>query len=79
MKFLVIFVLTLATASAFERPVFFGDIPLDEESEGRITNGQAASDGQFPYQVGLSLNGVWCGGSLISTTYVLTAAHCVYG
>ncbi|XP_054732570.1 serine protease 1-like isoform X2 [Anastrepha obliqua] len=49
---------------------------------GRITNGEKATAGQFPYQVGLLLksnavSSAWCGGSLISNTYVLTAAHCI--
>ncbi|XP_035913495.1 brachyurin-like [Anopheles stephensi] len=47
----------------------------------RITNGQEATPGQFPYQIvllsefatGTSL----CGGSILTTNFVLTAAHCV--
>nr|CAD7462023.1 unnamed protein product [Timema tahoe] len=46
----------------------------------RITNGEQASRGQFPYQAALYLDGrSFCGGSLISTTWVLTAAHCTLG
>nr|CAD7606072.1 unnamed protein product [Timema genevievae] len=46
----------------------------------RITNGNQASRGQFPYQAALYLDGrSFCGGSLISTTWVLTAAHCTLG
>lgn len=50
---------------------------------GRIIGGQEATPNQFPYQAGLRLNipgnanqGT-CGGSLVSTTRVVTAAHCV--
>lgn len=49
----------------------------------RIIGGQEATANQFPYQVGLLLytkNSTevgLCGGALISTKRVLTAAHCV--
>ena len=88
MKVLIVFALALATASAFDlrsaeiqqRNVV---VPV-LEPEGRITNGQQAAVGQFPYQVGLSLtisalSSSWCGGSVISNNFVMTAAHCVDG
>jgi len=44
----------------------------------KIVGGDFAFEGQFPYQVSLFLDSsFFCGGSLISSTTVLTAAHCV--
>ncbi|TMW46059.1 hypothetical protein DOY81_008863 [Sarcophaga bullata] len=82
MKVLIVFALALATASAEvqQRNVVVPALEL----EGRITNGNQAAVGQFPYQVGMSLyknafTTTWCGGSVISRDFVLTAAHCVDG
>ncbi|XP_065577993.1 trypsin-1-like isoform X2 [Artemia franciscana] len=54
--------------------------------QGRIINGRDVPDGALPWQVGVK----WrdrstgrfkhiCGGSIISATHVLSAAHCVVG
>ena len=58
-------------------------VPVGESIESRrrpIIAGKSASVSQFPYQAGLimkvSESNYLCGGSLISSTRVLTAAHC---
>lgn len=46
----------------------------------RIVGGVNASEGQFPWQVSIHMDNVYfCGGSLISGNWVLTAGHCVDG
>jgi secreted trypsin-like serine protease len=48
------------------------------DADPHITNGYTATHGQFPWQVAITIdNSYFCGGSLISDDWVLTAAHCV--
>uniref|UniRef100_A0A8C6U168 Transmembrane serine protease 3a n=1 Tax=Neogobius melanostomus TaxID=47308 RepID=A0A8C6U168_9GOBI len=46
----------------------------------RIVGGNMSRPGQFPWQVSLQIRGEhMCGGSIITSQWVLTAAHCGYG
>jgi secreted trypsin-like serine protease len=57
--------------------------PLPPTRGGRIVGGTIVSPHSHPWQAGLLIavpgGTILCGGSLISTTRVLTAAHCTVG
>lgn len=51
-----------------------------KELTGRIIGGTEADQGQFPYQVSLRDDyGHFCGGSIISNRWIMTAQHCAEG
>jgi len=63
--------------AAYEEAVPVFTIPL-KSGESRIIGGEEAAKGQFPYQAAITLSDYdFCGGSLISKNWVLTAGHCV--
>ena len=54
-------------------------LTLDGKLLEWIVGGTEADKHEYPWQVGFVEKGetdIWCGGSLISDSWVLTAAHC---
>ncbi|HET9909993.1 MAG TPA: serine protease, partial [Anaerolineales bacterium] len=58
--------------------------PVRDPNDPEIVGGAASDPGEWPWQVALiggsdpDLLGQFCGGSLITSQWVVTAAHCVY-
>jgi len=53
---------------------------LENPGKERIVGGHEAAENEWPWQVALFIDDAWfCGGSLISDEYVMTAAHCADG
>ena len=58
-------------------------LPGKVKTEPRIVNGRPATQDQYPHQALIFINtlqGTYqCGGSLLNSLWVLSAAHCVIG
>ncbi|KAG5673370.1 hypothetical protein PVAND_003426 [Polypedilum vanderplanki] len=86
-KFLLLLTIILFFAVILEAGVTHvlpNQLPLFERKvQGRIVGGSRPSTTQFPYTVSVrAFNGTstsFCGGSIISYNFVLTAAHCTRG
>ncbi|XP_034255279.1 trypsin-like [Thrips palmi] len=69
---LTIVLASLAACHALPRP-------LEENSKLKIVGGLTADIKDFPFQVSLRRDDViYCGGSILSEHWILTAGHCVY-
>lgn len=70
--------LLLCVSGAQTANIVCGSAPLNKKT--RIVGGETADPGSWPWQVSLQRNGFhFCGGSLITEEYILTAAHCFQG
>lgn len=76
----IIAILTVVAVTGTIIPYIAGDLfPKPRLIDGRIVGGEIVDIVQVPYQISLLYNGFHiCGGSLISKTKVLSAAHCVH-
>lgn len=58
------------------------DVAYDDNANWRIVGGSDAEPGQFPHIVSLRwayLGSHFCGGAIVSSVYILSAAHCTRG
>lgn len=77
-------VLVLTVCENFSSKFFVASLALPYGLEPRITDGEDAVPGEFPYQVSVQFGlppflpfSHSCGGSILNKDHVLTAGHCI--
>ncbi|CAF4045306.1 unnamed protein product, partial [Rotaria magnacalcarata] len=76
MLLLLLLALPVINAEPIPRPC--GTMRSFFSTESRIVGGETASEYAWPWQVYLTLNGMFiCGGTLIDRQHVITSAHCI--
>ncbi|KAF0308808.1 Coagulation factor IX [Amphibalanus amphitrite] len=76
---LLLWTLAALAAAAAAAALNVADVPCGKQRAAtKIVGGSGARPGQFPWLVSLQLDGEpWCGGTLVSQWFVVTAAHCL--
>lgn len=78
----MIYIFTALPAPPAEDPIFEPkEIKFDGSADwSRVVGGSSASSGQFPYIASLRRsNSHFCGAAIVSSVYLLSAAHCTVG
>ncbi|XP_050072874.1 collagenase-like [Anopheles maculipalpis] len=77
---LILSIIFTCTLCSVANPLAGRHIPLPVHKTPRIRGGVPAGPDEIPYAAGLMIQtpigNRWCGGSLVSVNYVLTAANC---
>jgi secreted trypsin-like serine protease len=69
---------TIVMPPVLSSPSSGGGAAADDNVGGHIVGGEDAAKGEFPYYATPTGENGICGGALIATNIILTAAHCTW-